>query len=381
MAPTGTPKAERGADLSYNLALTLEQAYSGKVIGIDFNNRHFEVSVPAGIEDGSRIRLAGEGDPGSPPGDFYISISIPQHAFFIRDGSDLHCRVPISMQTAMYGGTVDIPVIDRGVVSIKIPEATQSGRRFRLRTKGMPVLRSKEVGDMYVEVVVETPDPRTRRCPESEGYNEKLLHVKRELGTTLERSAVQSVGTDSEQRKRTSIDKPMLVISYRRLDTRWIAGRILDRLEAYFGNDSVFIDIEDMPPGVDFREHIDLMLQRCDVLLALIGPQWTGPVGASQPQIFDETDWVRIEIEAALRKNIPVIPILIDRSPMPLPQHLPPSLREFAFRHGVEVDPGKDFNVHIERLLRGIDKLFGREGPTGAEKSMGSMKAEKSDKK
>ena len=128
--------------------------------------RTLSVNIPAGVEDGTRIRLAGEGEAGvrgGPAGDLYIFLSIESHQFFQRDGADLHCRVPISMVTAALGGSFDVPTIDGGKTKVKVPEGTQSGRRFRLQAKGMPVLRSKQMGDMYVQVVVETPQKLSKR--------------------------------------------------------------------------------------------------------------------------------------------------------------------------------------------------------------------------
>src|SRR5213593_3912586 len=128
--------------------------------------RTLSVNIPQGVEDGTRIRLAGEGEAGirgGPSGDLYIFLSIAAHPFFQRDGADLHCRVPISMVSAALGGAFDVPTIDGGQTRVKVPEGTQSGRRFRLQGKGMPVLRSRGTGDMYVQVVVETPQKLTKR--------------------------------------------------------------------------------------------------------------------------------------------------------------------------------------------------------------------------
>jgi molecular chaperone DnaJ len=128
--------------------------------------RKLSVNIPAGIEDGTRIRLAGEGEAGlrgGPPGDLYIFLSIKPHEFFQRDGADIFCRVPVSMTTAALGGEFQVPTIDGGKTRVKIPEGTQSGKQFRLKSKGMPVLRSPRIGDMYIQVVVETPRNLTRR--------------------------------------------------------------------------------------------------------------------------------------------------------------------------------------------------------------------------
>jgi len=128
--------------------------------------RTLSVNIPPGVEDGTRIRLAGEGEAGvrgGPPGDLYIFLSLAPHAFFQRDGADLHCRVPISMVTAALGGDFEVPAIDGSKAKVKVPAGTQTGRRFRLSSKGMPVLRSKQTGDMYVQVSVETPQNLNKR--------------------------------------------------------------------------------------------------------------------------------------------------------------------------------------------------------------------------
>jgi molecular chaperone DnaJ len=128
--------------------------------------RTLSVNIPPGVEDGTRIRIAGEGEAGlrgGPAGDLYIFLSLSSHAFFQRDGADLHCRVPISMVVAALGGEFEVPTIEGRRTRLKIPEGTQSGRRFRLQSKGMPVLRTRQVGDMYVQVMVETPQKLTKR--------------------------------------------------------------------------------------------------------------------------------------------------------------------------------------------------------------------------
>src|SRR6266566_6212 len=226
---------ERGADLRYNMEITLEEAYAGKTAQIRIptsvtceacsgngakagskpktcptcggagkvrhtqgfftlertcvgcqgrgqvidnpcpncsgsgrvtRERTLSVNVPPGVEDGTRIRLAGEGEAGArggPAGDLYIFLSIAAHPFFQREGADLHCRVPISMVTAALGGGFDVPLIDGGKTRVKVPEGTHSGRVFRLQGKGMPVLRARGTGDMYVQVMVETPQKLSKR--------------------------------------------------------------------------------------------------------------------------------------------------------------------------------------------------------------------------
>src|SRR5712672_2386591 len=237
---------ERGADLRYNMELTLEEAFGGKAaqihiptsvtceicagsgakagtkprvcamcggqgkirhaqgfftlertcsgchgrgqvidtpcgtcggLGRTMRERALSVNIPPGVEDGTRIRLSGEGEAGvrgGPAGDLYIFLSIAAHPFFQRDGADLHCRVPISMVQAALGGEFEVPTIEGAKTRVKVAEGTQSGRRFRLHGKGMPVLRSRQVGDMYVQVVVETPQKLTKRQRELLSEFEKL---------------------------------------------------------------------------------------------------------------------------------------------------------------------------------------------------------------
>lgn len=128
--------------------------------------RSLSVNIPAGIEDGTRIRLAGEGEAGlrgGPAGDLYIFLAVKPHEFFQRDGADLYCKAPISMTTAALGGSFEVATLDGTQTRVKVPEGTQNGRQFRLKGKGMPVLRQPQIGDLYIQVAVETPQSLTRR--------------------------------------------------------------------------------------------------------------------------------------------------------------------------------------------------------------------------
>jgi molecular chaperone DnaJ len=239
-ARRGRPRSarERGADLRYNMEITLEEAYQGKTAQIRVptsvtcepchgvgarsgsapstcptcggmgkvrasqgfftiervcpscegrgdvikdpcpacngagrvsRERTLSVNIPVGVEDGTRIRLGGEGEAGlrgGPPGDLYIFLSIKPHEFFQRDGADLFCRVPIAMTCAALGGEVEVPTIDGGTTRVKVPEGSQSGRQFRLKGKGMPILRSRQQGDLYIQIEVETPKSLSRKQKE-----------------------------------------------------------------------------------------------------------------------------------------------------------------------------------------------------------------------
>lgn len=122
--------------------------------------RNLSVNIPAGVEDGTRIRLAGEGEGGlrgGPAGDLYIFLSVKPHQLFQRDGADLFCRVPIAMAHAALGADIKVPTLDGQEAEIMIPEGTQTGKQFPIKGRGMTILRSKNRGDLYIQVVVETP--------------------------------------------------------------------------------------------------------------------------------------------------------------------------------------------------------------------------------
>jgi molecular chaperone DnaJ len=121
--------------------------------------KSLSVKIPAGVDSGDRIRLAGEGEPGEnggPPGDLYVQVGIRPHPIFQRDGANLHCEVPISFPVAALGGELEVPTLD-GRVSLKIPEGTQTGAHFRLRGKGVRSIRGSGTGDLICKVAVETP--------------------------------------------------------------------------------------------------------------------------------------------------------------------------------------------------------------------------------
>ena len=134
--------------------------------GREQKEKSLSVNIPAGVETGTRIRLAGEGEAGmrgGPTGDLYIFIEVKEHALFERDNINLHCRVPVSIATAALGGEIEVPTIDGGRSRVKVPEGSQTGRQMRLRGKGMPSLRGGTTGDMFIELAVETPVKLTAR--------------------------------------------------------------------------------------------------------------------------------------------------------------------------------------------------------------------------
>jgi molecular chaperone DnaJ len=141
-------------------------------------DRSLSVNIPAGVETGTRIRLAGEGEAGlrgGPSGDLYIFIEVKPHPIFEREGNDLYCRIPVSFATAALGGEIEAPTIDGGRSRVKVPAGSQSGKQMRLRAKGMPALRGGGHGDLYIELALETPVNLTSKQKE-------LLREFEELG-------------------------------------------------------------------------------------------------------------------------------------------------------------------------------------------------------
>jgi hypothetical protein len=155
----------------------------------------------------------------------------------------------------------------------------------------------------------------------------------------------------------------MIAISYRREDSSAVTGRLYDRLQAEFGRKNVFMDFDSIPFGVDFRDKIKHTLERARVVIAVVGPGWAGNRDAGKRRIDDPTDFVRMEIAAALERGIPVIPVLLDHTAMPSVDDLPEELRSFAFRNALILDTGVDFHHHAGRLIGGIHELVGSHPP------------------
>ena len=136
------------------------------------------------------------------------------------------------------------------------------------------------------------------------------------------------------------------------------AGRVRDRIASHFGKDSVFIDIDSIPFGKDFRVHIQEALARADAVLVVIGPRWLGVSKGSHSRIKEDTDPVRIEVETALSKGIPTIPILVGQTKMPKAEQLPESLRSFVFINAAPVDTGRDFHRDLNRVIGTVNSIL-----------------------
>lgn len=153
-----------------------------------------------------------------------------------------------------------------------------------------------------------------------------------------------------------------IFISYRRQDSQHITGRIYDRLTSQFGKEAVFKDVDSIPLGYDFRDHLRDQVGQCAVLVAVIGKSWNPPAASGERRLSDPRDHLRIEIESALERRIPVIPVLVDGAEVPPEDELPSSLGKLAYHNGIAVRPDPDFHHDADRLTRGIEMLF-KQGP------------------
>ena len=151
-----------------------------------------------------------------------------------------------------------------------------------------------------------------------------------------------------------------IFVSYRRIDSADIAGRIYDRLIGRFEKKSIFKDVDSIPLGLDFKEYLDKQVGECKVLLAVIGDRWLDASNASgKRRLDDPADFVRIEIESALERNIPVIPLLVRGASMPREEDLPPSLRKLVYRNGIPIRPDPDFHRDMDRLIKALEGYVG----------------------
>lgn len=181
-----------------------------------------------------------------------------------------------------------------------------------------------------------------------DGWRAPAAHAKTPAGAGLTRAPVGAPGA-------ARAVAPDIFVCYRREDSRDVTGRIYDRLVARFGREHVFKDVDSIPLGVDFRSHLQRVVGRCDVFVIVIGDRWLGARAEAGRRLDDDQDFVRIEIETALQRQIPVVPVLVGGAPVPAERDLPPPLAPLAYRQGIAVRPDPDFHHDIDRLIQGIE--------------------------
>lgn len=164
------------------------------------------------------------------------------------------------------------------------------------------------------------------------------------------------------------MDPQSVFVCYRRVDSADVAGRIYDRLVQQFGRDQVFKDVDSIPIGVDFRKTLDEKVGRCSVFLAIIGRRWLEAKETHGDRALDDpTDFVRIEIESALRREIPVVPVLVHEASIPLEADLPDGVQQLVYRQGIPVRSDPDFHRDMDRLIAGLQRVLEEEAPKAEE--------------
>ena len=167
------------------------------------------------------------------------------------------------------------------------------------------------------------------------------------------RQAADRLQQASEKNKPAK--SPKIFISYRRADSADVTGRIYDRLAAHFGESAIFKDVDSIPPGIDFKEHLEKAVGKCKIFLVVIGDQWLDASDSKQNnRLQDPRDFVRIEVEAALIRNIRIIPLLVRGASMPAEEQLPPSLQKLVYRNAIPIRPDPDFHRDMDRLIAAI---------------------------
>ena len=175
--------------------------------------------------------------------------------------------------------------------------------------------------------------------------------------TSQPKSEIIESGQEPPKPKPEEIkESPKIFISYRRDDSNDITGRIYDWLVQHFGPDYVFKDVDSIPLGVDFKQHLDQAVAQCSVFLTVIGTDWLfTSETAEKSRLYNSADFVRIEVESALQRDIPLIPIFVREASMPSAEDLPDSLKSLVFRNGISIRPDPDFHSDMNRLIRAID--------------------------
>ena len=180
-----------------------------------------------------------------------------------------------------------------------------------------------------------------------------------DLGDTqpFRRRAPEASAESKSDKSKANITASRIFISYRRSDSADVAGRIYDRLVGKFDRKMIFKDVDSIPLGLDFKEYLDKQVGECKVLLAVIGDRWLDASNASgKRRLEDPTDFVRIEIESALERGIPVVPLLVRGASMPGEENLPPSLRKLVYRNGIPIRPDPDFHRDMDRLIKALEE-------------------------
>ena len=243
-------------------------------------------------------------------------------------------------------GTKSVDPVMMGNIAIAVlpsilPKVVNFVQSWAMRGYGRSVKFKGKVGGQVIEF---------------EGSSEDLQKLL--VSLEAEHLAKEKLPTDKLEPAQTGSKlarSPKIFISYRRADTADITGRIYDRLIGHFDKSAIFKDVDSIPPGVDFKEHLEKAVGKCKIFLVVIGDKWLEVTDSMRKsRLQDSSDFVRIEIEAALNRNILVIPLLVRGASMPAEKKLPPSLQKLIYRNGIPIRPDPDFHRDMDRLIEAI---------------------------
>ena len=201
-------------------------------------------------------------------------------------------------------------------------------------------------------IAITTVVLRRRAAAEAVRAAQRELDTRRPAEPAIAKSAEPGPGASPAPKPTPSL---RLFICYRRSDSQDVAGRLYDRLSRHFGAEHVFKDVDSVPLGVDFRRFVGDQVGRCDVLLAIIGPGWVGARNAQGRRLDDPRDLVRIELASALKRDLPVVPILVGNASLPEEEALPGELRPLSYRNGTPLRPDPDFHSDVDRRIEGLE--------------------------
>ena len=257
-------------------------------------------------------------------------------------------------QGAKSGEAVNLGSIAISVLPTVLPAIVGLVQAWAARGQGRNVKFKGRVGGAVIEFEGSAEELQ-KLLASLEGKEQRLAEEREEPD--------RDTATDSGHSERAPINETTsrafnIFISYRRADSADVTGRIYDRLIGHFGKSAIFKDVDSIPLGIDFKEHLKKAVSKCEIFLVVIGDRWLETAGSMQEdRLHDPGDFVRIEIEAALNKKIRIIPLLVHGASMPAEDKLPPSLRKLIYRNGIPVRSDPDFHRDMDRLIAALSEL------------------------
>ena len=255
---------------------------------------------------------------------------------------------------AKSGDAVSVGSIVISALPTVLPAIVGLVRAWAARGQGRTVKFKGQIGGGVIEFEGSAEELQ-KLLASLEAQEKKFAEERAETGQNTRGDSGTSEQVTVKNKTTSSLN---IFISYRRADSADVTGRIYDRLAEYFGEAAIFKDVDSIPPGIDFKEHLEKAVGKCKIFLVVIGSRWLDATDSKQEnRLQDPGDFVRIEIEAALNQGILIIPLLVHGASMPTEEHLPPSLRKLIYRNGMPVRSDPDFHRDMDRLIAAISLL------------------------